>query len=326
MVNFGLNSASILGIFLAVAGAALYFLRSVRPELARDHDIFFAAVGLLCGFILLFQGWRLDPILQFGQFLLTGSAIFFGFESVRMRGIATEQAKRDTPIVEDDRPVSRVYRAEFDEIEPMEERPVTRRIRGTQDSRSSRETYEDEPRRRPSSRGTQRPSSTERSSETGTGISSRTRKTSRRPRPESRPTEQPGGWEVTDTWEDKPSRPSRPEGRPTERIDDWQATDTWEEDKPIRTSRPESRPTEETDDWQSTNTWEEDKPIRTSRPSSTRSPRRDSEGSTKPKRTRPPRESSRPPSGDVEATPTDYVEYKPIDFPDDEGDNSGNFA
>ena len=76
MVNFGLNSASILGIFLAVAGAGLYFLRSVRPELSRDHDIFFAAIGLLCGFILLFQGWRLDPILQFGQLLLSGSAIF----------------------------------------------------------------------------------------------------------------------------------------------------------------------------------------------------------------------------------------------------------
>jgi hypothetical protein len=78
MVNFGLNSASILGIFLAVAGAGLYFLRSVRPEVSRDYDIFFSAVGLLCGLILLFQGWRLDPILQFGQLLLTGSTIFCG--------------------------------------------------------------------------------------------------------------------------------------------------------------------------------------------------------------------------------------------------------
>lgn len=114
MVNFGLNSASILGIFLAVAGASLYFLRSVRPELSRDHDIFFAAVGLLCGFILLFQGWRLDPILQFGQFLLTGSTIFFAVESIRLRKVATEQARRNTPTVDRERPVSRtrVYREE----------------------------------------------------------------------------------------------------------------------------------------------------------------------------------------------------------------------
>jgi Ycf66 protein N-terminus len=114
MVNFGLNSASVLGIFLAVAGASLYFLRTVRPEVSRDHDIFFAAVGLLCGFILLFQGWRLDPILQFGQFLLTGSTIFFAVESIRLRQVATEQARRNTPTVDRDRPVSRtrVYREE----------------------------------------------------------------------------------------------------------------------------------------------------------------------------------------------------------------------
>ena len=120
MVNFGLNSASILGIFLAVAGASLYFLRSVRPELSRDHDIFFAAVGLLCGFILLFQGWRLDPILQFGQFLLTGSTIFFAVESIRLRKVATEQARRNTPTVDKERPVSRtrVYReAEYNREE-----------------------------------------------------------------------------------------------------------------------------------------------------------------------------------------------------------------
>jgi hypothetical protein len=117
MVNFGLNSASILGIFLAVAGASLYFLRTVRPELSRDHDIFFAAVGLLCGFILLFQGWRLDPILQFGQFLLTGSTIFFAVESIRLRQVATEQARRNTPTVDRERPVSRtrVYREEEDD-------------------------------------------------------------------------------------------------------------------------------------------------------------------------------------------------------------------
>lgn len=114
MVNFGLNAASILGIFLAVAGASLYFLRSVRPELSRDHDIFFAAIGLLCGFIMIFQGWRLDPILQFGQLLLTGSAIFFAVESIRLRAVATEQARRSTPTVDRDRPVSRtrVYREE----------------------------------------------------------------------------------------------------------------------------------------------------------------------------------------------------------------------
>lgn len=152
MVNVGLNWSSFVGIALAAAGAALYFLRSMRPKLARDHDIFFAAVALLCGGILFFQGWRQDPILQFGQFLLAGSAVFFAVESIRMRGITTEQAKRNAPIVDDERPVSQRYsvRAELDDLMPYEDRP--RRIRGTRDSRPNRDEYEETSSRRPSNR------------------------------------------------------------------------------------------------------------------------------------------------------------------------------
>ncbi|ELR96686.1 Ycf66 family protein [Gloeocapsa sp. PCC 73106] len=145
MVNFGLNSASILGIFLAVAGAALYFIRSVRPELSRDHDIFFAAVGLLCGLILLFQGWRLDPILQFGQFLLTGSAIFFAVETMRLRASTAEQARRNSPIVDEERSVSRVYRAELDQIEGYDAEPPddNPRLRGYVERPSTRRSNYD---------------------------------------------------------------------------------------------------------------------------------------------------------------------------------------
>jgi hypothetical protein len=209
MVNFGLNSASILGIFLAVAGAALYFMRTVRPELSRDPDIFFAAVGLLCGFILLFQGWRLDPILQFGQFLLTATTVFFAYEAIRLRGVATEVVKRNTRIVDDDRPVSKAYRYDqeaelYDQLEPEEDIYENRRLRGTVDSRSNvRERYEGES-RRPKSRG-----SSERSSMGD-------RPSKRRPRPSnSRPPERP-----VDTWDAE-----------IERDNDW-------EEKPVRSSRP----------------------------------------------------------------------------------------
>ncbi|EKQ67955.1 Ycf66 family protein [Leptolyngbyaceae cyanobacterium JSC-12] len=151
MVNVGLGWSSLVGIALAASGLALYFLRSFRPKLARDHDIFFAAVALLCGGILFFQGWRQDPILQFGQFLLTTSAIFFAVESIRLRGAATEQAKRNTPIVDDERPVSKVYRAELDEFGAFDDRTTTRRIRGSRDARPNREEYEENARRRPAS-------------------------------------------------------------------------------------------------------------------------------------------------------------------------------
>jgi hypothetical protein len=190
MVNFGLNSASILGIVIAVAGAGLYFLRSLRPELSRDHDIFFAAIGLLCGFILIFQGWRLDPILQFGQFLLTGAAMFFAFETIRLRGATTEQAKRTgrSPVMDDDdyRPVSNAYTytAELDELEAVEDYPSKRRLRGSTERRSSRteEAERDQPRRR------SRPDSPRRRS---------------------------------DDWDAPPRRPTRPEQRRDEYTDGY---------------------------------------------------------------------------------------------------------
>ena len=104
VVNASLNFGSIVGIILFICGGGLYFVRSFRPELARDYDIFFAAIGLLCGGIFFFQGWRLDPILQFGIFLLAGGSIFFGYESVRLRGVATNQARRSSYFDDDQVP------------------------------------------------------------------------------------------------------------------------------------------------------------------------------------------------------------------------------
>lgn len=147
MVNVGFGLPSVLGISLMLAGAGLYFLRTMRPALARDQDIFFAAIALLCGGILFFQGWRLDPILQFAQFLSTGAAAWFAIEAVRLRGIATEQAKRATPVVDEERPVSTRYRAELDDLPPIDERrrvSPSRRIQGSRDSRSGYDSgYDD---------------------------------------------------------------------------------------------------------------------------------------------------------------------------------------
>ncbi|MEM8777921.1 MAG: Ycf66 family protein [Cyanobacteria bacterium P01_G01_bin.49] len=213
MVNFGLNSASILGIFLAVAGAGLYFLRTVRPELSRDHDIFFAAVGLLCGLILLFQGWRLDPILQFGQFLLTGSAVFFAAETIRLRGATTEQARRSSPLVDDERRVSRtqVYtEAELDSLEPYEDEEASYRnprLRGYSDPRSSRSN----------SYSAQEPRSSRSPRRSSDPYGDRQTSSRRRSRPSRSSAETYEAWdEQGDMWEDRPKsrRPSR--SRPSE--------------------------------------------------------------------------------------------------------------
>lgn len=305
MINFGLNSASILGqvnvgatpatflgIFLAVAGAALYFLRTIRPELSRDQDIFFAAVGLLCGFILIFQGWRLDPILQFGQLLLVGTTVFFAVESIRLRSIATQQAKRNTPIVDDEREVSRNYsysdrrnyEAEMDaDLEPLpyeeEQRPARRRIPGSRDERSPRDDYyEDQNPRRSERRNT-------------------------REKPDVA---------------DKRRRPSsgRPVNRPSESYEDenWGSTSS-----------------KEVDDWESSGT-ETRKPTRrgnsgnsgNNRPQ--RPENREDNVTPRPRRRRPPADSApRREREDDEAIPTEYVPYNPIAKPNDEPDNSTDF-
>ncbi|MBD2244719.1 Ycf66 family protein [Nostoc sp. FACHB-888] len=289
-VNFGANSASILGIFLAVAGAALYFLRTVRPELSRDQDIFFAAVGLLCGFILVFQGWRLDPILQFGQLLLVGTTVFFAVESIRLRSIATQQAKRNTPIVDDEREVSknysyndrRKYQAEMDaDLDPLpyedeEERPVRPRIRGSRDEISTRDNYyEEQPPRRPERRNSNS-SSSERQAPPD-----RTRR-----RTSGRPVNRPSETSEEENW-----------GSSSRQVDDWES------------SGGEVR-----------------KPSRRSNNGPQRSESREDDVAPRPRRRRPPTDSTpRRPREDDEAIPTDYVPYNPIEKPNEGLDNSTDF-
>ena len=285
-VNIGTNPASILGIFLAIAGAGLYFLRTVRPELSRDQDIFFAAVGLLCGFIFIFQGWRLDPILQFGQLLLVGTTVYFAYESIRLRGIATQQAKRSTPIVDRERDVSERYDyddrgrygAEVEDYDrdPLpydpyyeEERPQRPQIRGSKDIRSSRyDYYDDQAPRRPERRN-----------------------------------------DVERNEEDRPPRrrssSSRRSSRSTSRLEDndWSSS---------------SRPV---DDWD--NSPSEEKRTSRGRSSRTSRPRIEEDIQPRTSRKRRPTRDSKPRRERTtdEVIPTDYEDYNPIVRLEDEKDN-----
>ena len=295
MINTSFNLASIAGIVIAVAGAALYAIRSVRPELSRDHDIFFSAVGLLCGLILVFYGWRFDPIMQFGQILLTGATIFFAVENLRLRSVTTEQAKRNTPIVDEDRPVSRVYEtvhAELDELEPLEDElpPARRQIRGSKDARSTRTAeYDDEaPRRRRTAdqyEDETRSRSSYRTNSSNLGQADKPRR--RSSRPVSRSVER-----IEDDWDS-----------PNSSNNDWDSSD--------RVNRP-------SDDWNVSGG------VSTSRPSSNSSSRsdRNADAPSKPKRRRPPQDSAYRRESDGSVTPTDYVDYKPVEEPGDEPDNS----
>ncbi|MFL0724322.1 MAG: Ycf66 family protein [Prochlorococcus sp.] len=93
MVNASLNWASICGVTIAIWSllvfpasiAQIIFLLQRRADYStrliistawrRIIAIALSIGGLLVGGILFFQGWRLDPILQFGMFLLTAGVI-----------------------------------------------------------------------------------------------------------------------------------------------------------------------------------------------------------------------------------------------------------
>lgn len=93
MLNFSFSLNILLGLIGSIGVFLLYFLRNVKPELARDEDIFFATIGLLYSCILMVHGWRLDPILLFSQVLILTTVLIAGWENIRLRGLVSTMAK-----------------------------------------------------------------------------------------------------------------------------------------------------------------------------------------------------------------------------------------
>lgn len=86
MINVGFGPNIFLGVFIIFCVLGLYFLRTVKYELSRDVDIFFTTLGLIYSSILIIHGWRLDPILLFGQILIIITLLSIGWENIRLRG------------------------------------------------------------------------------------------------------------------------------------------------------------------------------------------------------------------------------------------------
>lgn len=136
MINIGGNPLMIiLAIVAALGGVGLYFVRNFRPELARDHDIFFSAIALVYGIILLAFNFRMEITTQLAQVLVVGFAGWFAVESLILRQALSTQARRtpmNNPI--SDEPIgSPDYRAEIDNYREIPSRRSggTRRMGGT---------------------------------------------------------------------------------------------------------------------------------------------------------------------------------------------------
>ena len=93
MINVSLSPNIFLGIIVSIGVLILFFLRNVKPEVARDEDIFFATIGFLYSCILIVHGWRLDPILLFSQVLIILTVLVTGWENIRLRGLIANVAK-----------------------------------------------------------------------------------------------------------------------------------------------------------------------------------------------------------------------------------------
>ncbi len=134
MINIGGNPLMILlAIAAALGGVGLYFVRNFRPELARDHDIFFSAIALVYGIILLAFNFRMEVTTQLAQVLLVGFAGWFAVETLSLRSSLSRQARRTPMEPMADDPVRPDYRVELDpsrEFYPRRE-PSTRRMRGS---------------------------------------------------------------------------------------------------------------------------------------------------------------------------------------------------
>lgn len=94
MINFSFGLNIFLGVIVGFGVVILYYLRNVKPEVARDEDIFFATLGLVYSCILIIHGWRLDPILLFSQVLIIITVLVAGWENIRLRGLMISMAKQ----------------------------------------------------------------------------------------------------------------------------------------------------------------------------------------------------------------------------------------
>lgn len=86
MLFLDFNLAIFLGFILFFFSIYYYVVLRVRKKpVSRDIDILYSSLLLFTSGILIFQGWRLDPILLFGQFLISLLLVITLIENISLR-------------------------------------------------------------------------------------------------------------------------------------------------------------------------------------------------------------------------------------------------
>lgn len=95
MINIILYPTIFIGIFLIIWAITLYILQFIQPQLTRESDIILSTITSLCGGILFFQGWRLDPLLFTCYSLLVITIILLSLELLQLRKTQSGINKND---------------------------------------------------------------------------------------------------------------------------------------------------------------------------------------------------------------------------------------
>ena len=128
------NPMFLMGALVAIASAGFFSLRYFRPTASREYDVVFAIVGFIYAVTLMWEGWRLIPLLAFAQLLLVGTSAFFAVESFRLRLQLTERARENVggvgPSRRGPRGFTKTYRPEeYDSRRTVGSRSVRNRMR-----------------------------------------------------------------------------------------------------------------------------------------------------------------------------------------------------
>ena len=128
------NPMFLMGALVAIASAGFFSLRYFRPTASREYDVVFAIVGFIYAVTLMWEGWRLIPLLAFAQLLLVGTSAFFAVESFRLRLQLTERARENVggvgPSRRGPRGFTKTYRPEeYDTRRKVGSRSVRNRMR-----------------------------------------------------------------------------------------------------------------------------------------------------------------------------------------------------
>ena len=93
-VNVGTNGSTLIGIFYLLLAAIYIFLMIGWLVLRKNtltlwirliyifQGVLIPVIMLVSGIILMLQGWRLDPVIQFQQFLLLLLIIYLSFKDI----------------------------------------------------------------------------------------------------------------------------------------------------------------------------------------------------------------------------------------------------